>query len=544
MKKIYKILFVLLSLCVIAAHPAFAAELQEPDGMSSALSEDAGIPVDFEEPEIVPESEMETASEWETEAGLEEAGAETGGIMPMSALAPTITVTSIPQTKAYSTVAVQARATTPCYRMSAKYVYNGKETWLGNVNSNSYYKTFMPSSTGTYTVTVYARNYPENHPQSYMSSKTISFTVYSIVYPTVSVNSIANVNPGTSVAVRATSSTPCYRMSAKYTYDGVDTWLGNVSSSSYSKNFTPTKEGYYSVTVYSRSYAESNVRSAQTSKSVGFYVRAKVVPKVTLSSISNTTVGNTVTVSGSSTTPCYRMSASYTHNGVTHWLGDVSSSSYRKTFTPTSAGTYTVTLYARSYAESNVQSAQGSASRTFTVTGDSKTLSVPLYKQEREDTCGSASGRMILKLYGIDVTEEEFREAARRASGIDDDFTMVYAVTKALNKYLSENGKSTSFQYIDTSGYTTQQYTDLIRKNIMNGHPVQAQLKITDTNHFNYTSNGHYVVIKGIQYVSGSYQAVVNDPHPDHCKTLNVPMDKMLSYNKAHSGFVICVNGL
>lgn len=283
------------------------------------------------------------------------------------------------------------------------------------------------------------------------------------MYPTISLNSIADVNPGTSVAVRATSSTPCYRMSAKYTHNGVDTWLGNVSSSSYSKNFTPTKEGYYSVTVYSRSYPESNVRSAQTSKSVGFYVYAKVVPKVTLSSISNTTTGSTVTVSGTSTTPCYRMSASYTHDGVTRWLGEVSSSSYRKTFTPTSPGTYTVTLYSRSYAESNVRSAQGTATRTFTVTGDSKTLSVPLYKQNEDNTCGSASARMMLKFYGVDVSEKDYvAEAMATYKGYDH--TYVFVNTEMINYYLSANNKSARYQYVDTNGYSNQQYSDLVKR--------------------------------------------------------------------------------
>lgn len=47
-----------------------------------------------------------------------------------------------------------------------------------------------------------------------------------------------------------------------------------------------------------------------------------VYPVVTLKNINNTTVGSTVTVSGTSSTPCYRMSAKYEYNGTTKWLGE------------------------------------------------------------------------------------------------------------------------------------------------------------------------------------------------------------------------------
>lgn len=552
MTKMKKILTWIVTIYLIAALPLYASAAESENNESLAPVSEAGAYEESEqaaeiaEPEATEnpeENRMET--EWIPGAGEDtELRDEGSQIAPMSALAPTITWNNTySQVETGTTVRVSARATTPCYRMSAKYVYGGTTKWLGDVFGNSYSKTFTPTATGTYTVTVLARNYPESHPQSYVSSRTFSFTVFKKVVPTISLNSIADVNPYTSVSVRATSSTPCYRMVAKYTYNGVDNWLGEVSSSSYNKSFTPTKEGYYTVTVESRSYAPSDVRTATSSRITSFYVRSKVTPTVSLSSISNTTTGQTVTVSGSSSTPCYRMAASYTHNGKTIWLGEVSGSSYRKTFTPTSPGTYTVTLESRSYAASDIRSAKGSASRTFTVTAESKTLSVPLYKQEESNTCGSASGRMILASYGISVKEEDFRDLALKKSGTDYNFTIVYAVKDAINDYLSSNGKSTSFQYINTGSYSTQQYSDLIFKNIKNGHPVQAQLKINDTAYFPYEAD-HYVVIKGMQHVSGAYQAVVNDPHMDYCQTLNVPIDKMLVYNKAHSGFVICVNGL
>ena len=108
---------------------------------------------------------------------------------------------------------------------------------------------------------------------------------------------------------------------------------------------------------------------------------AQVVPTVTLNSIANISLGGAVTVSGSSTTPCWRMAARVTGPGLPtggQWLGDVYASTYSRPFTPTQTGTYTVTLLARSFSDgspgqnglpsyNDPRSAQGSAERTFTV---------------------------------------------------------------------------------------------------------------------------------------------------------------------------------
>lgn len=61
------------------------------------------------------------------------------------------------------------------------------------------------------------------------------------------------------------------------------------------------------------------------------------------------------------------MTAKYVHNGKTVWLGDIYSNTYSKSFTVTDIGVYTVTLYARSYPESDARSESGSKSATFYV---------------------------------------------------------------------------------------------------------------------------------------------------------------------------------
>jgi len=117
-----------------------------------------------------------------------------------------------------------------------------------------------------------------------------------------------------------------------------------------------------------------------------------VVPSVTLNNISNINIGQQITVSGSATqsvgTP-WRMAARVDGPGLPpngQWLGDVFSSSYSRTFTPPQTGTYTVTLFARSFPDGTAganglpttpdpRSGQGSVWRTFNVAA-AQTISI------------------------------------------------------------------------------------------------------------------------------------------------------------------------
>ncbi|OAS16045.1 polymorphic toxin-type HINT domain-containing protein [Paenibacillus oryzisoli] len=233
-------------------------------------------------------------------------------------------------------------------------------------------KANVTLTSGRYTVRIYACSSTALSTCSTTHYQlTITTPDMNVVTPTVSVSNIPNTTAGKVVSVSASSSTPCYRMSAKYTVNGVDTWLGEQSSCNYSASFTPSTAGDYTVTVYSRSYNESDPRSATASSTSTFTVYPYVVnPTVTVSSIPTTTAGKAVSVSASSSTPCYRMSAKYTVNGVDTWLGEQNSCNYSASFIPSTVGQYTVTVYSRSYIETDPRSGDSSNSVTFSVTPD------------------------------------------------------------------------------------------------------------------------------------------------------------------------------
>ncbi len=163
--------------------------------------------------------------------------------------------------------------------------------------------------------------------------------------------------------------------------------------------------------------------------------------------------------------------------------------------------------------------------------------SVPLYKQQSDSTCNAACGRMILASYGIYVSEDDFKNTANTlGQGSGMNYQYVGAIKMAINHYLSANNKSTTFLYSCTDSITEADLKSLVAHNIKKGQPMIELIKPTSDSTFGYSSNGHYVVIKGTKHdSSANYYAVVNDPNPSYCKTLNVKMSEMRSLLRNHS---------
>ena len=166
-------------------------------------------------------------------------------------------------------------------------------------------------------------------------------------------------------------------------------------------------------------------------------------------------------------------------------------------------------------------------------------LDVPLIMQQTTNTCGSACGVMALNFYGItNVSESQFKTQA------GSQYTYAYAVTNALNYFLTNAGYSIQYHYVYSTTYSETTFLSAISSNIYNKHPVLIQLKISDQTYFPYTTDGHYVLIVGTFYDSsaGEYKAVINDPHYNYCAQRIVPINTILQYAKAHGGCTLCVD--
>ena len=162
--------------------------------------------------------------------------------------------------------------------------------------------------------------------------------------------------------------------------------------------------------------------------------------------------------------------------------------------------------------------------------------------QQSTDTCGPACGRLILGYYGINVAEYDFQEMSTSLAKNYEDYTYASVIARTLNYYLGANGNSIRYQDKYFNSYSAQGFTDYVLQNIMNDRPVQIPVVIDSTTYFPYTSGGHYVVIKGMQYSSSSeaYNSMINDPHYHYSNVYTVPINVIRSYNLAHSGCMIC----
>jgi uncharacterized protein YraI len=163
-------------------------------------------------------------------------------------------------------------------------------------------------------------------------------------------------------------------------------------------------------------------------------------------------------------------------------------------------------------------------------TSSTYSVSVPMVKQTKSNTCGSASGSMVLKARGKSVSEMTFWNYANSGG----EGTYVYRVCGTLNHFLGSNW----YVYKNLSSSSVNTYYNRIQRSISMGYPVILPLRYSASSEFGYKSNGHYVVVKSI-YISGTDCYVkVNDPNTGKVVTLS--LNNLVKYNKAHSGYVIC----
>lgn len=154
-------------------------------------------------------------------------------------------------------------------------------------------------------------------------------------------------------------------------------------------------------------------------------------------------------------------------------------------------------------------------------------LDVLFFQQQETDTCSAASIRMLLSYYGVSVSEQEYMTTA------GGDYAVIYRMTEMINGYIS----GTSYNFTDLGNYTEYQFRYLLNDNINNSHPMIIGIAILDESdpYFEYTSDGHYVVITGAFYDSeeGACKVVLNDPHFEHSAEYILPVSALLSYCKA-----------
>lgn len=167
-------------------------------------------------------------------------------------------------------------------------------------------------------------------------------------------------------------------------------------------------------------------------------------------------------------------------------------------------------------------------------------LDVDLAGQHENYTCGSASGSMILRYLGIDISEEEFWKYAN-AGGYG---TYVYRIAQTINHFSGDD----VYKYVDTSNYSLEEYYQRLSESIQAGYPVEVVACIPGGTDFGYSTGGHYFVVTGVyKNANGEYMAKINDPfsggwsgNGHQGQRLEMKLSDIQKYNANHSGYVIC----
>lgn len=167
-------------------------------------------------------------------------------------------------------------------------------------------------------------------------------------------------------------------------------------------------------------------------------------------------------------------------------------------------------------------------------------LDVDLEGQHTNYTCGSASGSMMLRSLGFQVSEEEFwRYANSGGNG-----TYVYRIAQTLNHFAGDN----VYKYVNTNQYSLDEYYQRISESIQAGYPVEVVASIPKGTGFGYSTGGHYFVVTGVyKNANGEYMAKINDPfsgswysNGHQGQKIEMKLSDIKQYNSNHSGYVIC----
>lgn len=170
---------------------------------------------------------------------------------------------------------------TGCDHMAACYKdVNGKVTWLGVQNGNSYSASFTPQLRGSYTVTVCGRNTPKSTDPGSMSTSASHTVVVELPTPTVRLISPSDTYggsicpPGT-ITISAVG-TGCENMEVRIMKNNQSISLGVQQGNIYQATIIENARTDILVTVYGRNTAKSTDPGyKQTQQSAYMRVRPK-----------------------------------------------------------------------------------------------------------------------------------------------------------------------------------------------------------------------------------------------------------------------------
>lgn len=169
-------------------------------------------------------------------------------------------------------------------------------------------------------------------------------------------------------------------------------------------------------------------------------------------------------------------------------------------------------------------------------------LNVSQYQQQTTYTCGASSVVTILRYKNKLPSTATFPYDVyfHTQEGVATDSGMATTtITKLLNTYLGSSTYS-SLSYDDN----VDNLLSVLEGSLSKGFPVVALIEINDKTHFNYTTNGHYVVIDGVDMATKEIHIVDPNGKTNPYLTMSVSdfIDRYYVYGTAPYRLVAHIN--
>ncbi len=254
-------------------------------------------------------------------------------------LPPVVSLSAPPTVTAGASVTLGATATDPDGSIVRVEFYSGT-TLLGTATSAPYNLPWTPTAAGTYALTARAT---DNGGASTTSSPTsVVVGTAANAPPTVSLSAPASGTVGVSVALAATASDTDGSVARVDFYSGA-TLIGTDTTAPYTLAWTPAAAGTFTLTARATDNGGVSTTSAPVSVVVGTATNAP--PSVSLSAPASGTVGVAVALAATAADTDGSIARVDFYSGAT-LVGSDTTAPYTLAWTPTAAGTFSVTARA------------------------------------------------------------------------------------------------------------------------------------------------------------------------------------------------------
>lgn len=165
-----------------------------------------------------------------------------------------------------------------------------------------------------------------------------------------------------------------------------------------------------------------------------------------------------------------------------------------------------------------------------------KKLSVAAREQSNSSTCSGAAAKAVLRYVGSSYSGSDLDLYRAMKKKHPNSSNTVGDIVGQLNTHIS--GKPYTYKVCTSK----TKWLDTVMKSIDKGYPVIALVKFGKNSYFDYSTSGHFTVIRGYLkkadgtvtlYIADSYKTSKNGG------TFSIPLDKMFSYSKNKGGYLI-----